>query len=370
MPKEDHQHNLDIHYMKRALRLAKKGQGSVSPNPLVGAVIVKDGQIIGEGYHQKYGESHAEINAINSVGQSVKDATLYSTMEPCCHTNKQTPPCVNRIIEEGFNRIVIASYDPNPLVNGKGLKLLQDAGVDAIKGVLDEENQDLNKFYFKFVKTGLPYVTLKVAQTIDGYMTNDKKHQLWLTGERSKRLVHHWRSIYDSVLIGANTLRIDNPLLTVRYGKKRNPLRIIITGSVQIDPDLKVFNQSQNDKTWLITTKKNHQKLLDVLGDTGCGLIGLPAESAQRIPFLSLLEYLGKQKITSIMVEGGQEILSQFLETRLWDELNIFIAPKLLGVGYNSFRSNVINQLSTFHLHLTKKIGEDVLLTYLPSKSS
>ena len=362
------QNKLDIRYMKRALHLAKKGQGSVSPNPLVGAIVVKDGHVIGEGYHQKYGESHAEINAINAAGLFVKDATLYSTLEPCCHSDKQTPPCVNHIIEKGFSRVVIASNDPNPLVNGKGLKLLQDAGVEVTRGVLDEENQDLNKFYFKYIRTGLPYITLKVAQTIDGYMTDDKNQQLWLTGERSKRLVHHWRSIYDAVLIGANTLRIDNPLLTVRYGKKRNPIRIIITGSNQIDPELKVFKQSQRDKTWLITTKKNHQNLVEVLGNTGCELIGLPVETSQRVPLLSLLEYLGDQKISSIMVEGGQEILSQFLETRLWDELNIFIAPKLLGAGYKSFGSNVINQLSSFHLHYTTKIGNDVLLNYLPHR--
>ena len=179
------QHKLDIHFMKRALRLAKKGQGSVSPNPLVGAVIVKDGHVIGEGYHQKYGESHAEINAINAAGLFVKDTTLYSTLEPCCHTDKQTPPCVNRIIEKGFNRVVIGSNDPNPQVNGKGLKLLQDAGIDVTNGVLDEENRNLNKFYFKYVRTGLPYVTLKVAQTIHGYMTSSNSEQLWLTGERS-----------------------------------------------------------------------------------------------------------------------------------------------------------------------------------------
>jgi len=368
MPKDDQQNRFDIHYMKHALRLAKKGQGSVSPNPLVGAVIVKNGHIIGEGYHQKYGESHAEINAINSSGQSVKDATLYSTMEPCCHTKKQTPPCVNRLIEEGFNRVVIASCDPNPQVDGKGLKILKDAGVNVTKGVLDQENMDLNKFYFKYVKTGLPYVSIKVAQTIDGYITNDRSQQLWLTGERSKRLVHHWRSIYDSVFIGANTLRTDNPLLTVRYGKKRNPLRIIITNSVQIDPDSKIFDEDQPDKTWFITTKKNHQKLSELLEGTGCKLIGLPIVSDRRIPFLSILKYLGKQKISSVLVEGGQEILSQFIETGLWDEFNIFVAPKLLGTGYKSFSSAIINQLPTFHLHKTTKIGEDVLLTYLPFK--
>jgi diaminohydroxyphosphoribosylaminopyrimidine deaminase/5-amino-6-(5-phosphoribosylamino)uracil reductase len=370
MPKEDEKHKLDIHYMKRALRLAKKGEGNVSPNPLVGAVIVKNGQIIGEGYHQKYGESHAEVNAINSAGQSIKDATLYSTLEPCCHTDKQTPPCVNRIIKDGIKRLVVTGIDPNRQVNGRGLKLLRDAGIDVTEDILVQEYQDLNKFYFKYVRTHLPYVALKIAQTVDGYISDDKNRQLWLTGERSQRLVHKWRSIYDSVLIGANTLRVDNPLLTVRFGKKRDPLRIIITGSANIDPDLKIFYQNQTHKTWFITTIQNHPNLKKVLSDTGCELVGLPADSNQRISFLSILEYLGKQKITSVLVEGGQQIISQFVQNGLWDELNVFITPKILGKGVKTFIPDVRNQISTFHLQHTTNVDEDVLLTYLPSKSN
>jgi diaminohydroxyphosphoribosylaminopyrimidine deaminase/5-amino-6-(5-phosphoribosylamino)uracil reductase len=369
MPKDNQQNKLDIQYMKRALRLAKKGQGSVSPNPLVGAVLVKNDHIIGEGYHQKYGEAHAEINAINSADQSIKDATLYSTLEPCCHIDKQTPPCVNRIIGEGIKRVVVGSRDPNSKVNGKGLKILEDAGIEVTKDILSKENQDLNKFYYKFIKTRLPYVTLKVAQTIDGFISTDLNQQLWLSGERSQRLVHHWRSIYDSVLIGGNTLRVDNPLLNVRYGRKRNPIRIIITGIASIDPGLKIFDQKQNDKTWLVTAQANHPKLVKMLYKTGCKFIGLPANSDKQISLKSILEYLGQQKITSILVEGGQQIFSQFIQTKLWDELNIFIAPKILSKGFKSFNSDVINQISNFNLQHTTKIGEDVLLTYLRSRS-
>ena len=368
--KEDQQHKIDIHYMKQALRLAKKGQGKVSPNPLVGAILVKNNQIIGEGYHQNYGEAHAEINAINSSGQSLKDATLFSTLEPCCHTNKQTPPCVNRIIKEGVKRVVVASYDPNPQVDGKGLKILRNAGIDVTSGVLEREYQEINKFYFKYVKTGLPYVTIKLAQTLDGYISNDKNQQLWLSGERSKRLVHHWRSIYDSVLIGANTLRVDNPLLTVRYGKKRNPIRMVITGSSSINPKFRIFRQKQPNNTWMITSRANHPQLLKHLQHTGCEVIALPANSDQHISFKSVLEYLAKQKVTSILVEGGQRIVSQLIQNKLWDELNLFIAPMALGNGFKSFSADTIAQKTTFHLHHSRKLGEDVLLTYLPPETN
>jgi diaminohydroxyphosphoribosylaminopyrimidine deaminase/5-amino-6-(5-phosphoribosylamino)uracil reductase len=364
MLKYNQQNKLDIHYMKRALRLAKKGEGKVSPNPLVGAVIVKNNHIIGEGYHQKYGEAHAEINAINSAGQSVKGATLYCNLEPCCHTHKQTPPCVDRIIKEGIKRVVVAGIDPNPKVKGKGFALMKQAGIDITKDILAQENQELNKFYIKYIIRQLPYITLKIAQTIDGYISDQKNQQLWLTGERATRLVHRWRSAYDSVLIGANTLRVDNPLLTVRYGKRRHPVRIVLTGSADIDHELKIFYQKKSHKTWIITTTKNHPGLLKISEDKGCELIELPADSDQRIPLLSVLKYLAKQKITSVLVEGGQQIFSQFIHSGLWDELKIFIAPKILGTGIKAFTPEAEQKASSFHLYDTTKIGEDVLLSY------
>ena len=333
---EDQQHKIDKQYMKRALRLAKKGQGMVSPNPLVGAVLVKNHHVIGEGYHQKYGEAHAEINAINSASQSLIDSTLYVTLEPCCHTNKQTPPCVNRIIKAGIKRVVIASRDPNPQVNGKSMQLLRDSGVEVAEEVFDQENRELNKFYHKYLKTGLPYVNIKIAQTIDGYISNIEHQQLWLTGNRSKRLVHKWRSIYDAVFIGANTLRVDDPLLTVRVGKKRKPVSIVITGKGNVGTDLKLFDQIPQNKTWLLTTEKNYPKLLKKMEKRGCEIIGLPANQNQQISLSSVLDYLGKRKITSLLVEGGQKIFSQFVPGGLWDELNLLIAPKILGKGINA----------------------------------
>jgi diaminohydroxyphosphoribosylaminopyrimidine deaminase/5-amino-6-(5-phosphoribosylamino)uracil reductase len=368
MAQTNRQKQSDIFYMKRALRLAKKGEGNVSPNPLVGAIIVKNNRIIGEGYHKKYGEAHAEINAIHSASQSVKNATLYCTLEPCCHTDKQTPPCAHRIIQEGIKRIVVASTDPNPKVNGKGFRLLQEAGIKVTTGVMAKENEDLNKFYFKYITSNLPFVTIKIAQSVDGYITSIKNRQFWLTGEKAKRVVHQWRATHDAILIGENTLRIDNPQLTVRRGKKKDTLKLILCNSTNIDPDLMVFNQRHKENTWILTIKENQPRLTKKLQNTGCKVIGLTAGSNKRISILSLLNYLSKQKITSILVEGGQQIFSQFIQSGYWDELNIFVAPKILGGGIKSLELINNPQLSSLCLHQTKKLEDDILLTYLIAK--
>jgi diaminohydroxyphosphoribosylaminopyrimidine deaminase/5-amino-6-(5-phosphoribosylamino)uracil reductase len=359
------QQKSDIHYMKRALRLAKKGEGYVSPNPLVGAVIVKNNRIIGEGYHQKYGETHAEVNAINNSIQSVKNAILYCTLEPCCHTDKQTPPCVNRIIKEGIKQVVIASKDPNPKVSGKGIKLLQKAGIEVIHGILERENVELNKFYIASLENMLPFVSIKIAQSIDGFITKENNRQYWLTGEKAKQLVHQWRSRYDAVLIGANTVRVDNPQLSVRYGKKRNPLRIVLCNSTKINPDANIFAQKDNENTWILTTNENQVKLSKKLAKTGCRIVGLKPNSAHQLTIRSVLKYLYKQKITSVLVEGGQQIFSQFIQSGLWSELNLIIAPKILGRGIKGIDIQRNKKPPYLQLYKTKKLGEDIILTYL-----
>jgi diaminohydroxyphosphoribosylaminopyrimidine deaminase/5-amino-6-(5-phosphoribosylamino)uracil reductase len=368
MAQTNRQKQSDIFYMKRALCLAKKGEGKVSPNPLVGVIIVKNNRIIGEGYHKKYGEAHAEINAIQSTSQSVKNATLYSTLEPCCHTDKQTPPCAHRIIQEGIKRIVVASTDPNPKVNGKGTKLIQDAGIEVTQGVLAKKNEDLNKFYFKYIAKNLPFVTIKIAQSIDGYITSMKNRQFWLTGEKAQRVVHHWRYTHDAILIGENTLRVDDPQLTVRIGYKKETLKIILCNSININPGLLIFNQKYKENTWILTTIENQPLITKKLHKTGCKIIGLPADKNKQISILSLLKYLSKQKITSILVEGGQQIFSQFIQSGYWDELNIFVAPKILGSGIKSLELKTKYQPSSLFLHKIKKLDNDILLTYLAGK--
>ena len=252
-------------YIKHCFNLAKKGKGSVSPNPLVGAILVKNGKVIGKGYHKKYGSAHAEVNAINNSTEKVTGSTLYCNLEPCCHANKQTPPCVPLIIEKKIKKVVISNLDPNKEVNGKGVKQLREAGIEVITDVLEDEGKDLNKFYFKYVKEKLPYITLKIAQSIDGKISVAKNKQTWLTGKESIKYVHKLRSEYDAVLVGAGTIKTDNPLLTVRNVKGRNPIRIIIDGKLNIPIKSKILNSNDPENTWIFTSKKANEKKIKVV---------------------------------------------------------------------------------------------------------
>ena len=224
----------DYYFLRQCFTLAKKAKGFVSPNPLVGAILVKKGKVIGRGYHKRYGSDHAEVNALKNAKEGVAGSTLYCNFEPCCHTKKQTPPCVPLIIQKKIKRVVISNFDPNKEVNGKGVKQLREAGVEVITDILEDEGKDLNKFYFKYVSEKLPYITLKIAQSIDGKISEAKDKQTWLTGKESINYVHKLRSEYDAVLVGAGTIRTDNPLLNVRTIKGRNPIRIIIDGKLSI----------------------------------------------------------------------------------------------------------------------------------------
>ena len=237
----------DESYIQLAIEIAKKGTGSVSPNPLVGCVIIKDNKIIGAGYHQKFGEEHAEINAINSSAESVEGSTLYVNLEPCSHHGK-TPPCVDRIIKEKIKRVVIGTLDVNPLVSGNGVKALKKAGVDVKVGVLENECIELNKFFFKYITSKLPYVTLKAAQTLDGMIADKNKNSEWISSKESRKYVHWLRARYDAVLIGSDTAKIDNPKLTVRMVEGRNPYRVVLDSKLSLKTDLYLF-KNNFDKT-------------------------------------------------------------------------------------------------------------------------
>ncbi|MBT8387474.1 MAG: bifunctional diaminohydroxyphosphoribosylaminopyrimidine deaminase/5-amino-6-(5-phosphoribosylamino)uracil reductase RibD, partial [Ignavibacteria bacterium] len=241
-------------YLKRCFELAAKGAGTVSPNPLVGTIIVKNGEVIGEGFHQKYGEAHAEVEAINNSAEDSNGSTLYCNLEPCCHTNKQTPPCVPLIISKKISRVVISNLDPNPEVCGEGVKQLRDAGIEVITGLLENKGEELNKFYFNYVKKKIPYITLKVAQSIDGKISKSNNEQSWLTGKESILFVHQQRAVYDAVLVGANTVAVDNPLLTVRNVEGRNPKRIILDGKLSIDLNASILTAEDVENTWILTS--------------------------------------------------------------------------------------------------------------------
>ena len=260
-------------FLKRCFELAAKGSGTVSPNPLVGVVLIKNGKVIGEGYHKKHGKAHAEVDALNNSTEDVGGSTLYCNLEPCCHTNKQTPPCVPLIISKGIKKVIISNFDPNPDVNGEGVKQLRDAGIEVIIDVLKEEGEELNKFYFNYVKKKIPYITLKVAQSKDGKITKSKSEQIWLTGEESNRFVHQQRAIYDAVLVGANTVAVDNPRLTVRNVVGRNPKRIILDGKLSIDLNAVVLSAEDIENTWILTSKNADKEKMDQIIEKGARVI-------------------------------------------------------------------------------------------------
>jgi diaminohydroxyphosphoribosylaminopyrimidine deaminase/5-amino-6-(5-phosphoribosylamino)uracil reductase len=353
--------NRDKKFIKRSFTLAKRGSGKVSPNPLVGAVLVKNGKVTGEGYHKKYGTAHAEVNAIKNAGKSAAGATLYCNLEPCCHTGKQTPPCVPLIIKRNIKRVAISNIDPNREVNGEGVKQLRKAGVEVTTGIMKEEGAELNKFYFKFVKKKLPYVTLKIAQSADGKISKSVNRQTWLTGKLAKRFVHKLRSEYDAVLVGANTIKVDNPFLTVREVKGRNPVRIILDGKLSIPLNSKILKTEKPQKTWIFTSSRVSKRKFAQLKNSGIEIFQISKAPAGRLNLKKILSVLAKHKITSLLVEGGADIFSQFIKADLFDEVIILQAPKILERGV-SIRG--IDKIRKLKIISSSKLGADTRFIY------
>jgi len=351
-------------FLKRSLELAAKGTGTVSPNPLVGAVVVKNGKVIGEGYHKKYGEAHAEFDALINSTEDAEGATLYCNLEPCCHTKKQTPPCVPLIKSKGISKVVFSNLDPNPDVNGEGIKQLQDAGIEVLTDLLKEEGEELNKFYFNYAKKKIPYITLKVAQSIDGKISKSKNEQTWLTGEESNRFAHQLRADHDAVMVGANTIAIDNPQLTVRNVAGRNPKRIILDGKLNIDINAKVLNCEDVKNTWILTSANSNKEKIDRITKKGARVIQFKSGDIQ-LNLKNVLAKLGEEKITSLFVEGGADIFSQFIDGNYFDEIIILQAPVTLGDGVNGIPTSSLDQLNKIS---SEKIGKDLKLVYKKSE--
>ena len=342
----------DIQFMKRALALAKKGIGTVSPNPLVGAVLVKDGIIIGEGYHEKYGEAHAEVNAINSATDSPEGATLYCTLEPCCHTNKQTPPCSNLVISSKIKRVVICNLDPNPYVAGKGVKQLEEAGIEVVSGVLKSEGLKVNEVFFKYITTSMPFINIKYAQTLDGKIAVNSGDSKWISDESARTKVHEMRLKYDAVLIGRNTLNKDNAKLNIRMGidsKGKVPYRVIIGSLRNLNQDADILNDEFTDKTVIITSIEDYQKadndFVKKITDKKIKMV-FASIREDRIDLEEAFKKLGEMKITSILVEGGAKVISTLLKEELYDKISCFICPKLAGNGPSYYENSEINEMS------------------------
>jgi diaminohydroxyphosphoribosylaminopyrimidine deaminase / 5-amino-6-(5-phosphoribosylamino)uracil reductase len=353
----------DEKYMLQCIRIAKKGLGFVSPNPLVGCVIVKNGKIIGKGYHKKYGESHAERNAIADAkknGFDVKGSTVYVNLEPCSHFGNQ-PPCADALIEEKVKKVVIGIKDPYVEVNGKGIKKLKAAGIDVFTRVLEKECRELNKVFLKNVIEKLPYVTLKIAQSLDGNIALNNYKSKWITCEVSRNFVQKLRSINDAILIGGNTAENDDPSLTVREMKGKNPKRIIIAGDKKLPGNLKIFTDGNEKDTIIITTEnmkvKNfpRENIIKLNGRDGI------------IPLKNILKKVFDTGVRCILVEGGANVFSQFLKYNLFDEMYLFIAPKIIGSGISSFGNFNIQSLNKAYIldNLKyRKSGNDLLAHY------
>jgi diaminohydroxyphosphoribosylaminopyrimidine deaminase/5-amino-6-(5-phosphoribosylamino)uracil reductase len=315
-------------YMQRCLELAQLGLGSVSPNPMVGAVVVHNGIIIGEGYHQKYGEAHAEVNAVNNVisnypdyADLLKQSTIYVSLEPCAHYGK-TPPCADLIIKHQLPKVVVGCRDPFDKVDGKGIEKLKAAGIEVIVGVLKNECRWLNRRFFTQIQKHRPYIILKWAQTADGFFAPNDKTQYWITGEESRKLVHQWRGEENAVLVGKNTAAIDNPQLNVRYGKGKLPKRVVIDRKLELDNSLHVFNQSVETLIFNeIRTEINGKNKYIAL------------EDFDRYVPQYILYQLYLQDIQSVIIEGGAFTLNAFIAAGLWDEARVFAGSKNLVQG-------------------------------------
>lgn len=318
----------DTEYMEIALELAKKGSGFVSPNPMVGAVIVKEGKIIAHGYHEKFGDIHAEPNALANCTESPEGATLYVTLEPCCHYGKN-PPCTEPIIESGIKRVVIGSPDPNPLVNGKGIDLLKQNGIQVTEGVLQEDCDKLNKVFFHFIKTKTPYVVMKYAMTMDGKIATYTGKSKWITGEAARQKVHIDRHHYSAIMVGLNTILADDPMLTCRIPNTKNPVRIICDTHLRTPITSNVVTTTDLAKTILATASTDEAKQKPYL-DKGCEIIVLPIKN-KHIDLNVLMEKIGEKNIDSILLEGGATLNWSALESGIVNKVQVYVSPKLFG---------------------------------------
>jgi diaminohydroxyphosphoribosylaminopyrimidine deaminase/5-amino-6-(5-phosphoribosylamino)uracil reductase len=318
----------DKEYMKKALLLAKNGQGFVSPNPLVGAVVVKNGKIIGQGYHQKYGDLHAERKALESCIQSPQDATMYVTLEPCCHFGK-TPPCCDAIINSGIKKVVVATLDPNPLTSGKGIKALKTAGIEVMVGTLERDSQAMNEVFFHYIKTKTPFVVMKYAMTADGKIATATGKSKWITGEKARENVHKDRSRYSAIMVGVQTVIADNPMLTSRIENAKNPVRIICDTSLRTPINSQIIKTSNNIKT-IIATSSTNNELKEKFKNQGCKIIEIPQKNSH-IDLQVLMQKLGQMQIDSILLEGGSTLNFSALNSEIVNKVQAYVSPKIFG---------------------------------------
>jgi len=318
--------------MALALREAKKGIGRTSPNPAVGAVVVKDGQVVGRGYHRKAGTPHAEIHALNHAGGAAAGATIYVTLEPCNHTGR-TPPCTRAILAAGIRRVVIGMADPNPVATGGG-DFLAGEGVEVTRGVLVEECEAINRPFIKYVTTGLPWVIMKAGMSLDGRIATRTGHSGWITNDRSRAVVHRLRDRVDAILVGIGTALADDPSLTTRLARGRrgrDPLRVVLDTNLRLSPAAKMLRQQSHAPTWIFCGPNPDNGRKQALEATGAKVKSVPLTADNGLDLSAVLRELGDQQLPSVLVEGGGRVHGAFLRQGLVDEVNLFVAPCFIG---------------------------------------
>ncbi|GBE31034.1 MAG TPA: bifunctional diaminohydroxyphosphoribosylaminopyrimidine deaminase/5-amino-6-(5-phosphoribosylamino)uracil reductase RibD [Bacteroidetes bacterium] len=351
--------SLDELMMARAISLARRGAAWVAPNPMVGAVVVKDGQIVGDGYHRRFGGPHAEVHALRKSGKQANGATLYVNLEPCCHYGK-TPPCTDRILEAGIVKVYAAIEDPNPEVNGKGFAKLREAGVKVEVGLMATEAEELNLPYLKKAATGMTWITLKIAQSLDGRIASVTGHSQWISGKKSQRYAHLLRATHDAILVGIGTVNTDDCSLTVRHVSGRNPIRIVLDSHFSIDPECKLLNNPDDAPTWVFGlegendpdwSNRPNVRLFKTRPDEG------------RVDLGEVHRILSELGVGSLLVEGGSHVWTSFLDRDLVDKVEVIVAPMLIGTGIEA-----INNLGILKVHDAirlqpiqwRKIGDDL----------
>jgi diaminohydroxyphosphoribosylaminopyrimidine deaminase / 5-amino-6-(5-phosphoribosylamino)uracil reductase len=359
----------DKQYMNLALRLAKRGTGFISPNPRVGAVIVKNGKVIGQGFHAKFGGPHAEASALSGLNpDELKGATFYVNLEPCCHFGK-TPPCTEAIIRSGIGRVVVGMQDPNPLVAGKGIKSLRKAGIDVTLGVLESECGRFNEAFAKWITKHRPFITLKIAQTLDGKIALQNGRSKWITGESSRRKVQHLRAEHDAVLVGIGTVLADDPELTVRSGQRIRPKRIVLDTQLRIPDHAKVIHQPDPERTILVAGPGAPPSRRSWIRSLGATVWTVENDSEGRIHIDAFMKKAGEEGLTSILVEGGKAVFSGFLKSGMADRLVCFTAPRLFGDGFSSFSDLGVDTPSDaigFEDAVWKRCGQDMMFEGKP----
>lgn len=356
----------DHRFMARALQLAERGLFTTMPNPRVGCVIVKDSEIVGEGWHERTGEAHAEVNALNAAGDHAKDATLYVTLEPCCHSGR-TPPCTDAVIAAGAKRVVSAMTDPNPKVAGQGMSQLESSGIEIAKGCCEAEANTLNLGFIKRMQTGLPWVRIKSAASLDGKTAMASGESKWITGEAARADVAQWRARSCAILTGINTVLADDSRLTARVeGLKRQPLRVVLDSQLRISENARLLNEP--GEVLVVTTMKDvsqHKKL----ERTGAEVL-VVEERSGKIDLSNLLVKLGHRKINEVLVESGAQLAGAFAEQGLVDEFVIYLAPRLLGNDgrgmLNMPQVSQLDETTTLDINSVRQIGDDLRIVARP----